>query len=302
MLRRTGFGGVVLGLAGLLSIGGAALADYPRLRESREPALQQALDHSLKQMKLVQAVRELKLAVTVVDLRDPEHPRMAGVNGMQMFYSASLPKIAILLAAYQRIEDGEMPLDAPLRRDLEAMIRVSSNPAATRVLERVGRDYLLTLLQSERYLLYDQDLGGGLWVGKPYGSGAAYRRDPLHQLSHGATTLQVARFYYLLETGRLVSPAASLAMKDMLGRPAIRHKFVKGLSRQYPEAEIFRKSGTWRDYHADSAIIRHDGKHYIVVALSHDPRGSQWLEQLVLEIDRLMPASPDTSSNGPPRR
>ena len=70
---------------------------------------------------------------------------------------------------------------------------------------------------------------GGLWVGKEYGKSPAYQRDPLHNISHGATALQTARFYYLLETGRLVGPKLSREMKRMLGKPGIEHKFVKGL-------------------------------------------------------------------------
>lgn len=276
----------------LLFLSTLAAADYPRLSDAREARLQQAVNAALQELGLQRAVRERRLAVTIVDLTDPHHPRMAGANGQHMFYSASLPKIAILLGAFQRIEDGELARDTALQQDLEAMIRVSSNPAATRVLDLVGRDYLAELLTSRRYGLYDPILGGGLWVGKAYGPEPAYRRDPLHQISHGATTLQVARYYYLLETGRLVSPEASRQMKEILSRPAIRHKFVKGLRRRFPEAEIYRKSGTWRDYHADSAIVQHDGKHYIVVALSHDARGGEWLERLVLAVDRIMPATP----------
>ena len=41
----------------------------------------------------------------------------------------------------------------------------------------------------------------GLWVGKPYGKAAAYRRDPVAHLSHGATAFQVARFYFMLDRG-----------------------------------------------------------------------------------------------------
>ncbi len=277
-----------------------ATTSYPALRDSRESALQARLESAISQLGLTRAVRDRRLAITVVDLADPARPRMAGVNGREMFYSASLPKIAILLGAYQRMHDGELKRSAALQEDLVAMIRVSSNPAATRVLNLVGRDYLADLLMSDRYRLYDLDQGGGLWVGKPYGPEPAFRREPLQQLSHAATTFQVARFYYLLETGRLISPQASREMKEILSRPGIRHKFVKGLYQRFPDAEIYRKSGTWRDYHSDSAIVKHDGKHYIVVALSHDPRGDEWLEKLALSVDRLMPSTPPPRA-APPR-
>jgi len=44
----------------------------------------------------------------MVDLSDPADTRFAQVNGGTMMYTASLPKIAILLAAYQCFEDGEL--------------------------------------------------------------------------------------------------------------------------------------------------------------------------------------------------
>ncbi len=55
------------------------------------------------------------------------------------------------------------------------MIRYSSNTSATRVLEWVGRDELLALLQSPGLRLYDPRHNGGLWVGKDYASTNAFR-------------------------------------------------------------------------------------------------------------------------------
>jgi beta-lactamase class A len=172
------------------------------------------------------------------------------------------------------------------------MIRYSSNQAATRMLNRVGKQYLATLLQSPRYRLYDRSRNGGLWVGKPYGRGQAWKRDPLHHLSHGATTFQVARFYYLLETGQLVSPELTREMKAMLGNPGINHKFVKGLGQYRPGSTIYRKSGSWRTYHADSAIVERNGRRYIAVAIANNRHGGQWMKRLIVSLDDLVFSSP----------
>jgi beta-lactamase class A len=61
---------------------------------------------------------------------------------------ASLPKIAILLGAFVDIEEGRMDLDSSTRESLTQMVRVSSNQEATRMLNRVGKDHLLDILQS----------------------------------------------------------------------------------------------------------------------------------------------------------
>lgn len=258
------------------------------LSETCDPKLQKGLYQCLVSLHLDKAVNRKSLSIVLVDITDPSFPRMANVNPNQMMYAASLPKIAILLGAFERIANGEMTLDAATRDKLELMIRNSSNHAATEILNMVGKAYLAKLLQSPRYRLYDPEKNGGLWVGKEYSKSDAWKRDPLHNLSHGATALQVARFYYLLQTGRLVSPELSLQMKNILGDSAIEHKFVKGLRSVHPESRIFRKSGTWGQYHADSAIIEHDGRRYIAVALAKSPQGGKWLSELIVAMDKLV--------------
>ncbi|HSO62382.1 MAG TPA: serine hydrolase [Desulfobacterales bacterium] len=273
----------------------------PFLPESCDPRLQQGLENCIAALRLNEAVRTRNLSVVLVDITDPECPRLAYANPNHMMYAASLPKIAILLAAFERIDRGEMELDAPTLEKLKQMIRRSSNDAATEMLNRVGQDFLLEVLQSPRYRLYDPEADGGLWVGKEYSKSSARRRDPLHHLSHGATALQVARFYYLLETGQLVSPEHSRTMKAILGNPEINHKFVKGLKSLHPDSTIYRKSGTWQDFHCDSALIEHEGHRYIAVALSQSPVGGRWLSELIVAMDNLICRPESVTPDDPTR-
>ena len=83
-------------------------------------------------------------------------------------------------------------------------------------------------------------------------------------------------------------------MKTILSDPAICHKFVKGLQECQPAAQIYRKSGSWRQYHADSAIVEHDGRRYIAVALAEDSRGGEWLKQLIVQLDDLILQNPSS--------
>ena len=224
----------------------AQAQSFPSLQDSKNPALQKALLEGLEKLSLTKAVANKRLAVTVVDITDLTKPQMAEVNGAMMMYSASLPKIAILLGAMQKVDDGELSLTPAFEQQLTNMIRHSSNPDASSVYDLVGPPYLANLLQSDPLQLYKKDTGG-LWVGKPYSRGPAWKRDPINNISHGASTHEVARFYYLLATDRLVSPKSCRLMRNVLSKPAIKHKFVSGLKR-YPDAEILRKSGTWRTY------------------------------------------------------
>lgn len=268
-----------------------ALESYPELEASYDPGLQKSLEACIANLNLEGAAAKGQICLTLVDITDPENPKVAGVNEQQMMYAASLPKIAILLGAFDKIDKGELQLTDSTRNLLTKMIRNSSNTAATTMLNRVGKDYLAELLQSPRYRLYDPKDHGGLWVGKDYGKAGAWKRDPLANLSHGANALQVARFYYLMETGQLISPTVSQAMKEIMGDPAIHHKFVKGLERKGGSFRIYRKSGTWRQYHSDSAIIERDGRKYIAVALAKSAKGSQWLSGLIVEMDDIISKS-----------
>jgi beta-lactamase class A len=260
------------------------------LNESGDPKLQRGLEELVKRQGLTEAIKAEKLALVLVIVTDPENPRLAELNGRNMIYAASLPKIAILLGAAVAIDDGRLELDAKLRTDLHNMIRHSCNDCATRVLEQVGRQELLQILQSPEYRFYDHTKTGGLWVGKDYGPSSAYQRDPISGLSHGATAFQAARFYYKLHTGSLVSPEQTEMMLSTLSNPAIRHKFVKGLA-AYPGLEMYRKSGTWKTYHADSALVRSDGLDYIMIALANNENGATWLEKLAVSMHELAVAS-----------
>jgi len=261
--------------------------DYPSLWDRSDPVLQQQLDTIMDTLGYDRPIREKRLAVALIDITDLSNPRVAAVNGNTMIYAASVPKLAILLGAFVEIREGHMTLDEETRNSLTEMIRFSSNQEATRMLNRVGKDRVLEILQSNEFDLYDLDDGGGLWIGKEYGKSPAYLRDPLHNFSHGATAMQVARFYYLLETGQVVGKKLSAEMKEMLGDPGINHKFVKGLAK-YPEAKIYRKSGSWKRWHGDSALIETGDVKYIVVGLIEDSRGGDWLTRMIKPIHEMM--------------
>ena len=265
--------------------------EYPDLRQSIDPVLQKQLEQLIRKKGLLKVVEQERLAIALVDISDVKKPRVAAVNGDVMEYAASLPKIAILLTAFVQIEQGKLELTDELEADMTSMIRHSSNAAATRVLDIVGREELLNTVQQPRFMLYDKRYDGGLWVGKAYAKKGAYRRDPIHNISHGITAMQGARFYYLLETNRLVNPELTVRMKQILSEPAISHKFVKGL-KAWPDVKIYRKSGTWRQFHADSALVEYGEHTYIIVGLAEDSQGGKWLEELAAPLHDLVVKTP----------
>lgn len=269
--------------------------DSDPLMEDRAPLwdfidkkLQKDLTHSVHALGLSRAVKYRKLAVVLVDITQIDHPRMAELNGDEMMYAASLPKIAILLAAFEKLDRENLALDAARKEQLLRMIRHSSNPDASAAMHWVGTEFINRVLVSSRYRLYDPLHNGGLWVGKSYGKEIAWRRDPINHLSHGATAIQVARFYYMLEAGRLVNKKMSAEMKEILANTAITHKFKLGLQKVRPNATVYRKSGTWKQFHADSALVERGKTRYIAVALADNMEGGQWLVKLIGAMDSLL--------------
>src|SRR5690606_1777680 len=213
--------------------------------------------------------------------------------GDHMLYAASLPKICIMLAVYQKAAEGRLQIDDETYAQMVRMIRRSTNDDSTALMHKVDKDYIARVMLSPRYRLYDPYHNGGLWAGKDYAAVGAWRRDPMYNISHGATAMQVARFYYLLQTGRLVSPQASREMKEILRYSQSDHKFLRGIREIRPDAIVYRKAGTWGNAHADGALIeRRDGATYIAVGLAEDPMGGEWLKQIIIQMDRLIDAQP----------
>ena len=254
----------------------------------RDKDLEYKVERGLDQLGLSQAIKRKRLGAVLVLMNGKGPPKVAAINPDLCIYSASLPKIAILLTAFTRIAQGELEFDKENESLMGQMIRRSSNTAATEMIRRVGIQNIARTLLADRYRLYDPRHNGGLWVGKEYGKGGLWRRDPLHNLSHAATPMQVARYYYMLETGQLVSRKYSQSMKKLLSGTALSHKFAKPLLKLHPKAVIYRKSGSWRDYHSDSALVKTDGKTYIATALMKDERGSQWLSEIAEVFDSLV--------------
>jgi beta-lactamase class A len=265
---------------------------YRPLRERQSWDLQQRLQGAVDMHpEWAQLIARKKMAVGLVDISVLAAPKAAWLNGDVMMYAASLPKIGILYAACQGLENGAIEESPELWGDLHRMIRYSSNACATRVIDRLGglANVDAALAQSKD-ALFDESQGGGLWVGKRYARQGGRHPDPLKGLVHGATVAQVCRFYYLLATGRLINETRSAQMLAALASPGLQHKFVSYLGKKYPLENIFRKSGTWKRWHADSAMVwgANASERYILVALVEDSSGERILRALAPVAENVL--------------
>lgn len=258
---------------------------YTLQNDDLQNSLQQLINSQPKWKRLVD---QKKMAVGLVLLNDTSNVKFARVNGNDIMYAASLPKIAILLAAMDALEKGEIEETEQLHNDMKRMIARSDNDAATRIMDLLGFEKIEKVLTDPKYLLYDEENGGGLWVGKRYAKTGRRYPEPIKGISHAATVNQVCRFYYLLINGQLVNFDRSTQMLSIMEDPELHHKFVNAIEKAEPNAKLFRKSGTWHDYHADSILVWGPDNKYILVALTEDPDGETILRNLALKVDNIL--------------
>jgi len=238
---------------------------------------------------LLLLIQNKKMSIGLVDMTDPSNSLFAVVNGDEMMYAASLPKIAILLTAFYCFENKIIQQTPDVMKDLNLMIRKSDNKAATRMIEKVTMKRIQKVLTMEEFGFYDKTCGGGLWVGKKYAQTGKRIPEPLKGLSHAATASQVCRFYYLLATGKLINKEKSREMLEILINPGIEHKFVKALHKIGPNAALFRKSGTWKTWHSDSVLVwGPEWRRYIAVALVENKNGEEILRKLIPALETVL--------------
>jgi beta-lactamase class A len=224
---------------------------------------------------------------TAVGVLDLNRPRLAMIHPDRIEYAASVAKVGILLAYFQLHPDAATEMDAATEHELGLMIKASSNEMASKFSRAMGLREIQQVLNAQGF--YDAAHGGGIWVGKHYGPNSERIGDPVANHSHAATVRQLLRFYWLLSRDQLVSPAASKKMRAIFLSPDIPHddhKFVKALGGR--GLTILSKWGTYEDWLHDSAIIEGPNRRYVLVALTHHPKGDAYLEDLARDVDDLM--------------
>ncbi|MDX1667232.1 MAG: hypothetical protein R3350_08380, partial [Saprospiraceae bacterium] len=71
--------------------------------------------------------------------------------------------------------------------------------------------------------------------------------------------------------------------------PELHHKFVNTLDQLAPDANLYRKSGSWRTFHSDSILVWGPvWRKYILVGLVDDPEGENILRALVAPVERVL--------------
>ena len=178
--------------------------------------------------------KETNLAVTLVDLSDPQRPRQASFRGGERIYPASVVKLFYLAAAHRWMEDGRLKETEELRRALRDMIVDSSNDATHYLVDALtGTSNGVELSDSEMRQWAERrnavnrhfaslgyaniNVNQKPWCEGPYGRERVFL-GPKFENRNKLTTDATARLLADIVAGRAVTPARSAQMLELMKR------------------------------------------------------------------------------------
>jgi beta-lactamase class A len=218
-------------LCTLLFLSVSVVAQQPK------PPLQDVVDAAAKTTLEKFADKKLdekQLSITLIDLRDPQHPLTASFRGNERIYPASVVKLFYLVAAHRWLEDKKIEETPELTRALRDMIVDSSNEATqyvVDVLTHTTGGYELPPKEMEEWQnqrnavnRYFAGLGyTNINVNQKTFCEDAYGRERVSRGPNGEnrnklTTDATARLLMEIVTGKAATPARTALMMELLKR------------------------------------------------------------------------------------
>ncbi len=256
--------------------------------------LQTIVDRAVKQVLLHFAPLHLQpdqLAITLIDLRNPNRPERGSYRGAERIYPASVVKSFYLMAAHRWMEDGKLADTEELRRALRDMIVDSFNEPTGYVLDLLtGTTSGPELSPAEfaawfekrnvvnRYftlLGYENiNLNRKTWCEGPYGREKQLANLPPPDHRNWLTTDATARLFTEIVTGRAVTPERSRQMLELHARQPF-DPDGNGQSREYtgavlpPGSKLWSKAGWMSEVRHDAAYVELlTGEKFILVTFT----------------------------------
>jgi beta-lactamase class A len=229
------------------------------------------------------------LAVSIVDLRNPDQPAIGSVRGDVLIYPASVIKLFYLAAVHRWLEDGRLADTPELRRAMRDMIVDSSNDAT---------HYLIDLLtnttsgpelpeaqlkvwfeQRNAVTRYFHELGytGVIAHKKPWGDGPYGRESQATKLfdpkRNMLTTDATARLMTEIVTGRCINATRSAEMMALLARDPAPDAKPADSQAQFtgpalpPGTRLWSKAGWTSQTRHDAAYVELPGGGKVVLVI-----------------------------------
>ena len=284
--------------------------------DAKAPArtLQTLVDEAAKTTLAKFADKKLtadQLSITLIDLRDPQHPGQASFRGSERVYPASVVKLFYLVAVHRWLEDGKIKETDELKRAVRDMIVDSSNEATqyvVDVLTQTTGGYELPPGEMKKWQekrngvnRYYASLGyTNINVNQKTFCEDAYGRERISRGPQGEnrnklTTEATARLLSEIVTGRAVTAQRSARMMELLKRDFAGtskdaddqgHGFT-GIALQGIEgARLWSKAGWTSTTRHDAAYIElPDGSKFILVTFTTDHANER---EIIPSVARLV--------------
>jgi len=210
-----------------------ASSDSLRSSKTAQELVDEAARTALEKFK-DKGLKEENLSITLIDLRDAQHPLKASFRGNERIYPASVVKLFYLAAVHRWLEDNKIQETAELKRAVKDMIVDSSNEATqyvVDVLTKTTGGYELPPKEMEEWQQqrnavnrYFSSLGyTNINVNQKTFCEDAYGRERISRGPNGEnrnklTTDATARLLQEIVTGKAVSAGRSAQMMELLKR------------------------------------------------------------------------------------
>lgn len=210
---------------------------FARTEVARADSLQQLVNDAAHEALTKFADKKLsesQLSITLIDLRDPQHPATASFRGNERIYPASVVKLFYLVAVHRWLADKKIQETPELKRAVRDMIVDSSNEATqyvVDVLTQTTGGFELPPKEMEDWQFkrnavnrFYSALGfTNINVNQKTFCEDAYGRERVSRGPNGEnrnklTTEATARLLSEIVTGRAVNQAHSAQMMDLLKR------------------------------------------------------------------------------------
>ncbi|MFN2598119.1 MAG: serine hydrolase [Pyrinomonadaceae bacterium] len=270
-----------------------------RIAPVQSPEIQSVVDEAARAALKKFADKKLaenQLAITVIDLRDPDRPLTGSFRGEERIYPASVVKLFYLAYAHRLMEDGKLRETDELKRALGDMIVFSYNDATGYVLDMLtdttsGKELPDAEMKAWQYKRdavnrYYASLGyTNINTNQKTFCEDAYGREHFSRGANGEnrnklTTDATARLLAEIATGRAVTQARSTQMMTLLKRDYSgeskdtddqAHGFSAIAVKDFPGARLWSKAGWTSTARHDAAYIElPNGARFVVVTFTEN--------------------------------
>jgi beta-lactamase class A len=282
----------------MLTVLGQAQQKSPPTSSASASSLQELVNnaaHTALRKFADKKLTEAQLSITLIDLRDAQHPVTASFRGNERVYPASVVKLFYFVAVHRWLEDKKIEQTDELKRAVRDMIVDSSNEATQYVVDVLthttgGYELLpkeMEEWQNKRNVVnrYYSSLGyTNINTNQKTFCEDAYGREKVSRGPNGEnrnklTTDATARLLSEIVTGRAVSPARSAQMMELLKRDFAGtskdsddqgHGFT-GIALQGTSAKLWSKAGWTSTTRHDAAYIElPNGAKFVLVTFTTD--------------------------------